>query len=132
MEMNTQLVFPGNCEAAFKVYEQCLGAQITFLLTYGDSPLASTYPDLQDKILRATLRLANTTLSGTDASPVSYTPPHGFNLQLNLHRDEDVQRIFNTLSDGGTVHVPLQKTFWAERYAVLTDRFGIPWKINGA
>ena len=131
MQMHPQLVFPGNCATAFETYEQCLGGRITFLLTYGESPLAATYPHLSDKVLRATLQLADTTLSGADADPASYTPPRGFNLQLNLAREEDAQRVFDALSFGGTVHVPLQKTFWTERYAVLTDRFGIPWKING-
>lgn len=132
MRVNAHLTFNGNCEAAFRLYEQCLSAEITFLLTYGASALAESYPGLEDKIFHATLKLADQTLTGVDVAPASYGKPQGFALQLNIGRDEDAQRVFDTLSEGGIVELPLQKTFWAEHYALFKDRFGTPWEINSA
>jgi len=132
MRVNAKLAFNGTCEAAFKMYAECFNAEITFMLTYGASPVAETYPGLEDKIFHATLNLANQTLTGADVAAGSYVWPQGFSLQLNVAREEDAQRVFAMLSEGGAVHMPLQKTFWAEHYAVVTDRFGTPWEINGA
>lgn len=130
MRLITHIVFNGQCEAAFKVYAECLGGEITFLLTYAESPMAASAPDLADKIVHATLKLGDQTLTGVDVSAAAYEAPRGFNLQLNLNDAGDAQRIFETLAEGGEVRMPLQKTFWAEHFAVLVDRFGVPWEIN--
>lgn len=130
MTLGVQIDYPGSCEAAFRLYEQCLGGQITLMLPYGASPAAAEHPDLADKIIHATLVLGETTLAGVDVPPAQYKPPQGFTLLLNVDRGEDARRIFAILSEAGKVLVPLQPTFWAELYAVLTDRFGTPWKIN--
>ena len=100
------------------------------LLTYGASPLAATYPELADKVVHATLMLGENRLTGVDLAPALYREPQGFTLQLHLTDVTDAQRIYNTLSPGGTIKLPLQKTFWAELFAVFTDRFGTPWEIN--
>jgi len=130
MRFNTHLWFNGQCEAAFKLYEQCFGGEITTMLTYGDSPMASTAPELRDKIVHATLKLGDQRLTGVDVSPDGYEKPQGFAVQINIDDPGEAERIFNTLAEGGIVQMPLQQTFWAERYSVLTDRFGTPWEIN--
>jgi len=130
MRLNTHIAFNGQCEAAFRLYEQCLAGKITVMLTYGASPMASSAPDLADKILHATLKVGDQTLTGADVPLNAYNKPQGFAVQLNIDDPQEAQRIFNTFSEGGIVQLPLQKTFWAERYAILTDRFGTPWEIN--
>ena len=124
------LTFNGQCEAAFKFYERCLNGSITFMLTWGDSPMAKDAPaGWTSKIFHATLVVGNTTLQGSDPAPGSYEPPRGFSITLNPS-EGDAERLFTELAEGGTVRMPLQKTFWAVRFGVLTDRFGIPWVIN--
>jgi PhnB protein len=130
MRFNTHLSFNGQCEEAFHLYKQCLGGEITLMLTYGNSPTASSFPGLEDKIFHATLKLGNQVLTGADIPPASYEKPQGFAIQLNLDNPNEAEQIFNTLAEGGTTQFPLQQTFWAERYGMATDRFGIPWEIN--
>ena len=130
MTLNVQIDYPGTCEAAFRLYEQCLGGKITLILPYGASPAAAQHPDFADKIIHATLALGEVMVAGVDVAPAQYVPPQGFTLTLNLNSQDDARRIFANLSEGGKVLMPLQPTFWAELYAVLTDRFGTPWKIN--
>ena len=92
--------------------------------------MAASYPELKDKIVHATLKIEDQTLTGADVSPKSYDKPQGFAVQLNIDDPKDAKRVFDVLAEGGVVQMPLQKTFWAEQYAVLTDRFGVPWEIN--
>lgn len=131
MRINPHLVFNGQCEAAFKFYEQYLAAKIEFTLTWGDSPLANQAPpEWGGKILHATLRVGDTVLTGVDVVPGEYEPPRGFSVMLGLDDPVAAERIFGALAEGGTVRMPLQKTFWAVRFGGVVDRFGIPWEIN--
>jgi PhnB protein len=130
MRFNAHLSFNGQCEEAFQLYKQCLGGEITLMLTYGNSPTASSFPGLEDKISHATLKLGDQVLTGADVPPNSYEKPQGFAIQLNIDDPNEAEQIFNTLSEGGTIQLPLQQTFWAERYGMVTDRFGTPWEIN--
>jgi PhnB protein len=125
------LVFNGDCDAAFALYQGCLGATMTFRLTWGDSPMADEVPaDWRDKILHATLTVNGTAFSGGDLPPGRYERPQGFQIQLNLDDVEAAERVFTQLAQGGRVTVPLQQTFWAQRFGAVVDRFGIPWGIN--
>ncbi|HMF95179.1 MAG TPA: VOC family protein [Vicinamibacterales bacterium] len=125
------LVFNGECDAAFTLYQHCLEGSVTFRLTWGDSPMADQAPaEWRAKILHATLTVGGTALSGGDVLPGLYERPQGFQLQLNLDDAAAAERIFTQLADGGRVTVPLQQTFWAKRFGAVVDRFGIPWGIN--
>jgi len=131
MQLNTYLLFNGHCEAAMKFYEQCLGAKIRFMMTWGDSPMKEqSPPGWQDKIMHATLGLNDTNIAGSDPPPEHYEQPKGFSLLLNLSNPQEAERIFNALAEGGTVQMPIQQTFWALRFGAVVDRFGIPWGIN--
>jgi PhnB protein len=125
-----QLSFDGQCEAAFKFYERCLNGKITFMLTWGDSPMAGDTPlPWHSKIAHATLVVGNSRLQGSDLAPGIYEFPQGFAIALSP-TGGDAERLFTELAAGGTVRMPLQETFWAARFGMLTDRFGIPWVIN--
>jgi len=129
IEPRISLVFNGECDAAFTLYQQCLGGTVTFRLAWGDSPMADQAPpEWRDKILHATLTLGGTALSGADV--LSYQRPQGFQIQLNLDDVAAAERIFTQLAEGGEVTVPLQQTFWAQRFGAVVDRFGVPWSIN--
>jgi len=129
IEPRISLVFNGECDAAFTLYQQCLGGTVTFRLAWGDSPMADQAPpEWRDKILHATLTLGGTALSGADV--LSYQRPQGFQIQLNLDDVAAAERIFTQLAEGGEVTVPLQQTFWAQRFGAVVDRFGVPWSVN--
>jgi len=131
MKLNPHVSFNGECEAAFQLYERCLGGKIVVMLTYGNSPMADqSPPQMRGKIVHATLSVGNNVVYGADVPPEQYQPPKGFHLTVGLDDPNEAERIFYALSQGGTVQMPLQKTFWAVRFGVLTDRFGVSWEIN--
>jgi PhnB protein len=131
MQWNAFLTFNGQCEAAFRFYEECFGGKIGLLLTWGGSPIAEQAPpEWAGKICHATLEAGGNVLSGADVPPGQYEPPKGFRLQLNLNHPAEAERIFQALAENGAVQMPLQETFWAVRYGDVVDRFGIPWAVN--
>lgn len=131
MHPSLSLLFDGQCEAAFKFYEQVLGGTNSFLMLWGQSPMANEAPSgWEQKILYARMDLGNFTLLGADALPGTYARPAGFAVMLNPATPEAAQRLFTQLSDGGAVRMPLQETFWSAAYGGVTDRFGIPWELN--
>jgi PhnB protein len=131
MKLIPILSFQGDCEEAFKFYERCLGAQPGALFRYGGSPMAGQVPpDWADKVMHANLTIGNQLLQASDVLPAQYEAPKGFSLSLQIKSADDAERIFGNLADNGTVMLPLQKTFWAERFGMVVDRFGVPWLIN--
>jgi PhnB protein len=101
------------------------------LFRYGGSPMADQVPaDWSDKIMHGSLTIGSQVLMGADMAPDQYEVPKGFSLSIQLKDTADAERIFNDLAEGGSVVVPLEKTFWAERFGMVVDRFGIPWSIN--
>jgi PhnB protein len=131
MQLNPHLHFNGDCEAAFKFYEECLGGKITFMMPYEGSPVADHVPAAwRNKILHATLKVGDDRLTAADVPPENYEKPQGFSVTLNIKDPADAERVFHALEEGGTVQMPLQETFWALRFGMLVDRFAIPWMIN--
>ncbi len=131
MRLNPHLAFNGQCEAAFKFYEKCLGGEIVVMMTYGDSPAAAqTPPEWREKIMHATLALGDDRLTGGDAPPGQYEKPQGVSVLLSLEDAEEADRIFETLAENGAVQMPIQETFWAQRFGMLVDQFGTPWLIK--
>jgi PhnB protein len=131
MRLTPHLAFGGQCEAAFKFYERCFGGRIVTMLTYGKSPMAEQVPPgWREKILHATLAVGDNVLMGGDLVPEQYERPKGFAVLLGIDDPADAERIFHALAENGTVQMPLQHTFWAVRFGVLVDQFGIPWTIN--
>jgi PhnB protein len=131
MQLSPYLVFKGQCEAAFKFYERCFGGKIEMMMTHGDSPMAEQVPpDWRNKIMHARLALSDKVLMGSDAPPDRYEQPKGFSVSVGIDRPADAERVFSALAENGTVQMPLQKTFFAERFGMLVDQFGIPWMIN--
>jgi PhnB protein len=131
LQINPYLSFKGECEAAFKFYEQCLGGQLGAIFRYGGSPHADQVPDdWSDKVMHGNLTLGDQVLMGGDVAPDRYEEPRGFSLSIQIKSTADAERIFRELGKDGRVVVPLEKTFWAARFGMVVDRFGIPWLIN--
>ena len=131
MRMNPYLSFDGRCEQAFTFYAQCLGGQCGEIFRYAGTPLADQVPaDWQDKVMHGSLTVGEQVLMGGDVAPDRYEEPRGFSLSLQIQSTTDAERIFLELAKDGRIVVPLEKTFWAARFGMLVDRFGIPWLIN--
>ena len=132
MRLNPHLTFEGRCEEAFRFYAASLEGRSSPCSRTAESPLASGGPaDLagQDPPRHPGPRRG--ALTGADVSiEGGYRPPEGFSVLLEPASTAEAVRMFARLSEGGTVRMPLQKTFWAERFGMLTDRFGIPWMLN--
>ena len=131
MQMSPYLSFKGECEAPFRFYEQCLGAQLGALFRYAGSPIADQVPaNWSDKIMHGSLVLGDQVLMGADVAPDQYEEPKGFSLSLEIKSIADAERIFHELAKDGRILMPLEKTFWAECFGMLVDRFSVPWLIN--
>jgi PhnB protein len=131
MQLNAYLVFNGQCEAAFKFYEKVLGGKILGMFTHAGTPAAEHVPpEWLNKIMHVTLKVGDSVLMGSDAPPDRYKKPEGFTVNIALNDVAEAERIFHALAENGTVGMPIQQTFWAERWGMLTDRYGIPWMVN--
>jgi PhnB protein len=131
MNVTPYLNFDGNCREALVLYARLLGGEITYMQTHGDSPAAEqTPPDHHDKILHARLRAGDVELMASDAPPGYYSRPQGLFVSLNLDDIAEAERIYDELARDGQIFMKLEETFWAERFAMFTDRFGTPWMIN--
>jgi PhnB protein len=131
MQLNAYLNFNGSCEEAFRFYEQCLGGKIVAMFPHAGTPMAKhTPPEWQNKIMHARLEVGDQVVMGSDAPPNHYETPKGFSVTIGLNDPAEAERIFHALADKGTVRMPIQETFWAVRFGMLVDRFGIPWMIN--
>ena len=130
MQLNPYLLFNGQCEEAFKLYEKCLGGKIADMMTYEGTPMANQIPaEWRKKIIHARLVAGDKILMGSDAPPGRYQQPQGFSVTVTVNTVEEADRIFNALSENGNVTMPIQKTFWSPRFGMFADRFGIPWMI---
>jgi PhnB protein len=131
MQVYPHLCFRGECEAAFTFYERLTGGKVVTMLKFGDSPaLEQVPPEWREKIVHASLSLTGSTLSGADVLPEQYVKPQGFFVLLNVADMAYADRVFRGLADGGSVRVPIHKTFWSAGFGVLVDRFGIPWEVS--
>ncbi len=130
-EVNTYLFFDGNCKEAFDFYAQILGGEIEAMMPHGGTPAeGSVPPEWKDKILHASMKLSGGRLMASDAPPGHFDKPQGFSVQLSVATADEAERIFAALAENGSVTMPIEQTFWATRFGMLVDRFGIPWMIN--
>lgn len=139
MKFNPYLNFDGNCREAFDFYAKTLGGEIMFSMTFADMPEeeqdgeacggAEMPEGMDDKIMHVSMEVGNITLMGSDA-PGEYVKPQGMHVAINLDTPEEAERVYKALSEGGEIIMPIQETFWAQRFAMFTDRFGTPWMID--
>jgi len=131
MQAVAYLLFDGQCEAAFKFYAKCLGGTIELMMPHEGTPAGKQVPPAWlKKILHARLRLGDTMLLASDCPPDRYKKPEGFSVTLLVKQPAEAERVFHALAENGTVQMPIQETFWAPRFGMLVDQFGIPWMIN--
>ena len=131
MRFQAHLNFNGQCEEAFQFYSKVLGGNVLMMMPFEGSPMADEVPPAwRKKILHATIQVGDQIVMGADASPERYQKPQGFSVSIDLADPAEAERIFQALSANAQVQMPLQETFWAQRFGMLTDRYGTPWMVN--
>lgn len=131
MNISIHINFDGRCTEAFKFYEEHLGGVIDPILSYRDSPASANVPEeWQDKIVHGSIAIDKIELAGTDILPPEYHIPRGFWLLQRLSSEHEVQKLFEIFKEDGEIVLAPQKTFWSPCYAIVNDRFGVPWKFN--
>jgi PhnB protein len=130
------LTFDGNCAEAMRFYEKVLNGKLEALITNGQSPVAAELPPgNEDKIMHAALTFDRGELYAGDFVPGmgsdKFGGMHGFSITLNYTDNAQAEKVFNAFAEGGKVTMPFQPTFWAEKFGMVTDRYGTPWIVNG-
>jgi PhnB protein len=132
MQVQPYLFFDGRCEEAVEFYRGALGAEVTMLMRFKDSPEphdGMVPPGAGDKVMHASLRIGDTTVLASDGRCLGQPSFQGFSLSLTAPEDAEAERLFATLADGGQVQMPLTKTFFSSRFGMVADRFGVSWMI---
>ena len=125
------IAFKGNCREAIEFYRDKLGGEILFTQTYGESPLAGKGPD--DKIMHCSLKIGDSVIMACDNVFEDKNPTTvGNNITLAIGTKDvaESETVFGKMSDGATIVMPIQETFWAQRFGMLTDKFGINWMVS--
>jgi PhnB protein len=132
-DVDVYLHFDGNCAEAMRFYERTLGGKIAMMMTAAESPVADQFPaERRNQVIHATLILGERRLMASDwMAPSPYPGLHGFGVSLNYPTVPEAQRVFDALAEGGKATMPFGKTFWAEGFGMLVDRFGAPWMVGG-
>lgn len=133
MQVQPYLFFDGRCEEALEFYRAALGAEVTMLMRFKDSPEllppGMCPPGSEEKVMHANFRIGETTLMASDGRVTGQPVFKGFSLSLSVPTDAEAQRLFSALGDGGQVQMPLAKTFYASSFGMVADRFGVSWMI---
>lgn len=133
MQVQPYVFFDGRCEEAIEFYRRALGAEVTALMRFSDNPepaAASRVPPGSDqKIMHANLRFGDTVVMASDGSCLGQPSFQGFALTLTAANDAEAERLFAALADGGKVQMPLDRTFFASRFGMAADRFGVSWIV---
>ena len=133
--VQSYLFFGGRCEEAIEFYRTAIGAEVEMVMRYKDAPeqppagmLAEGYAD---KVMHASFRVGETLLMASDGCGGSDGSKFdGFSLSISVRTEAEADRVFAALSEGGSVTMPLGKTFWSPKFGMLTDRFGLGWMVN--
>lgn len=131
MKLNPYLTFNGNCKQAFEFYAKCLHGEIIMMMNYGDTPMKDDMPTaIHGRVAHARMMIGDQVLMASDAHTECQVDAKGMTISLLIDTPAEAERIFKALSEGGQVTMAMAETFWANRFGMLTDKFGIPWMIN--
>jgi PhnB protein len=127
MRLDIYVNYPGHCEEAFRFYEQHLGGRITGLIRHAEQPNANAPADWSDKVLHARMEIGTTVLMGADIPGAE--PMRSAYLTITFDGEADTERVYSLLADGGQVFMKMAQTPFANRFAMLRDRFGTSWML---
>src|SRR5262245_33249643 len=133
MKFETYLFFDGRCEEAVEFYKKAVGAEVTMLMRFKDSPEPQqpgmVPPGAENKVMHASFRIGDTTVMASDGSCTGKPSFEGFSLSVTAGDDAEAERIFAALGEGGQVQMPLTETFFSSRFGMVADRFGVSWMV---
>lgn len=133
LSVQPYLSFGGQCEEAVKFYQEVLGAEVEMMMRFSESPEPlpeeMQAAELQDKIMHATFRVGESVVMASDGCG-GEAEFKGFHLSIGVEDKDDATRIFNQLSDGGNVQMPLLPTFWAPLFGMVSDKYGVGWMVS--
>jgi PhnB protein len=133
MQVQPYLFFDGRCEEAIDFYRAKLGAEVTMLMRFKDSPEphqpGMIPPGAENKVMHANFRIGDTAVLASDGRCLGKPNFQGFALSLTAPTDADAERLFAALGEGGQVQMPLAKTFFSSRFGMVADRFGVLWMV---
>jgi PhnB protein len=133
MHVQPYLFLDGRCEEALEFYRNTLGAEITLLMRFKESPEpprpGMVPPSSDNKVMHSSFRIGATTLMASDGRCLGMPTFQGFSLSLTVPDDTEAERLFAALGAGGQVQAPLTKTFFSSRFGMVADRFGVSWMV---
>ena len=136
MHIEPYLFFNGRCEEAIAFYKRALGAEVLMLMRNNEAPEPAPpgmlLPGSEDKVMHATLRIGASNLMLSDGRCDGKPVFNGFSLSIDAANEAEADRLFAALADGGTVQMPLAKTFWSPKFGMVADRFGVGWMVSVA
>ena len=133
MQVQTYLFFDGRCEEALEFYKKALGIKVDMLMRFKDSPdpipAGQCAPNSDNKVMHAAFRLGDSTVMASDGMAAGKPDFKGFSLSLDAKNEKEADTLFNALAEGGTVTMPLGKTFFSPRFGMVSDKFGVGWMV---
>ena len=134
MKVQAYISYRGRCEEALEFYKKTMGAEVTGLMRWKESPDAAMKPPpgFEEKVMNASFRIGDTALMADDSPGDTPAEFKGVTLVIETSDDADAKRVFTALAEGGKVTMALMKTFWTSSFGMLTDKFGVPWMVNVA
>ena len=134
MKVQAYISFGGRCEEALQFYTETIGAQVSGMMRWKESPAADMKgpPGWEEKVMNAAFRIGESQLMADDGMGDKPAEFKGMTLAIEVADDAEAKRVFTALGKGGNVTMPLMKTFWTSSFGMLTDKFGVPWMVNVA
>lgn len=133
MQVQPYLFFDGRCEEALDFYRKTLGAEVEMMMRFNASPEpcqeGMVPPGSENKVMHAAFRIGESTIMASDGRCGGQPGFQGFSLSINAANEDEADRLFNALGDGGQVQMPMGKTFFSPRFGVVADRFGVSWMV---
>ncbi len=130
MQIQPYLTFEGRCEEALEFYKKALGAEVTALMRFKDSPdPGMCAPGAGDKVMHSAFRIGDSTVMASDGRCVGNPAFQGFALSINARNGAEAERLFAALAEGGQVQMPLGRTFFSPSFGMVADRFGVAWMV---
>ena len=132
MKVQAYISFAGRCEEALEFYKKSIGAEVTGLMRWKESPDQNMKPPpgYEEKVMNAAFRIGDTQLMADDGMGEKTPEFKGMTLAIEVADDAEAKLVFTALGEGGKVTMPMTKTFWSSSFGMLTDKFGVPWMVN--
>lgn len=130
MKVQSYLVFDGKCDEALEFYKRALGAKVNALMRFSEAPDQSQIkPESKNKVMHSEIQIGETVIMASDGYCTGKPGFQGFSLTISVPTDAEAKRVFEAISEGGQVSMPLGKTFFASSFGVASDKFGVGWMV---